>query len=115
MRCTSCGGQNSPGVKKCEYCGAEIKPIADAQQSRNESRKLVDISITAVPVAQPAEKWDGVVIKPEHGGIEGRDVSAGLDPYYKDAFNVFESTSPPKLSAKFNWAAFFFGPFFRKF
>jgi len=109
MQCITCGGQNQVETKKCGYCGSDMRSSDQTHQPKN-SGALLGISINT-PNTAADEKWSGLTIKPEHGESEGRDITAGLDQYYKDAFKVFESTSPPKFAPNFNWAAFLFGPF----
>lgn len=91
--CSFCGGENEPGAKTCEHCGAPLirgnaRPIYPGRFQVNTDQYSDDDIIgecSAAEIAsfvrQPAEKYM----------TEFRKIAGGE-------------------RAKFNWAAFFFGP-----
>lgn len=91
MKCNNCGASIDRTATFCGYCGTSV---------RNES---------AVAVAAPAAV---MVAAPPQFAPPAPPVGANdddLSPYYRDQFAQLDSY--PNKRAKFNWAAFWLGPF----
>jgi hypothetical protein len=86
MQCKSCGAQNPDNLMECAYCGATLARVG-APTSVAPS--------APTPVAAP----------------QNQDYAIDLPQYYKLAFADFDKNPQGGPQFRFNWGAFFFGPF----
>ncbi len=113
IKCSSCGGVNPDTSSNCEYCLSILRDQSAqvAQPQTAESPTISGVESDAHQVKAP-----DIAPSPVATGNEPPSPPAhhGLSDYYVKAFSEFDTlakTSPGKLQAKFNWAAFLFGPF----
>ena len=101
-RCPHCGFDNPEFAEFCGHCGRPVKPVSFGGTFRE---------FTYVPFRATVQNTGGVDPEAELGGETAADVArtvARNERYYMPAFQKFEQTGK---TAKWNWAAFIFTPF----
>jgi hypothetical protein len=93
MQCKSCGAQNPDNLLECAYCGATFARATNSAPVAPSAPVAAASSATAT--AAPANA----------------DYAIDLPQYYKLAFAEFDKNPQGGPQFKFNWGAFWFGPF----
>ena len=121
-RCPHCGFDNPAFAEFCGHCGRPVEPAVSNEpdeQPRNASTPFGGMpfpggtfrEFTYVPFRANVQNTGGVDPEAEIGGETAADVArtvARNERYYMPAFQKFEQTGK---TAKWNWAAFIFTPF----
>ncbi|QWD80519.1 DUF2628 domain-containing protein [Polynucleobacter sp. MWH-Spelu-300-X4] len=93
MQCKSCGAQNPDNLMECAYCGASL-----SRPTANSAPAAPSASVVSAPAAPAASS-------------QNQDYAIDLPQYYKAAFAEFDKNPQGGPQFKFNWGAFWFGPF----